>query len=154
MAARRFDSMMHCEVRELDAVSGWDRWQELASRQEAGFAPTLPPPRPASAAMRNAAPTLQPLRGPTVDDVLLIARRNGRICPSPVYWVRIFDRLPDPPPGLTRPIEGRAWLRSGVIDKRIALRDQIEWAATAGTLGLMRDLLAALPEAAWHHMDE
>ena len=35
-----------------------------------------------------------------------------------------------------------------------ALGAMVEWAATTGNLGLFRDLLALLPERAWHHEGE
>ncbi|HVZ43994.1 MAG TPA: hypothetical protein VHA82_09300 [Ramlibacter sp.] len=153
------DPALQCDVQELAGDSGWDRWQELAARQDAGFAPTLPGsflgvPAPAPAPTPRPRVPAQRLQGPTVDDVLLIARRQGRVCPLPVHWWSIFERLPDRPAGLTPPLEGRAWTRTGSLAKRIVLREQIEWAATTGTLGLLRDLLAALPEAAWHHMGD
>lgn len=152
---RRVPSLPGAEldVQELEGDAGWDRWQELSARQDAGFAPTVPGSLPSMPArpVRTPAPRLQ---GPTVDDVLLIARQNGRVCPLPVHWWSIFERLPDRPRRLTPPLEGRAWNATGSLAKRIALREQIEWAARTGTLGLLRDLLEALPEQAWHHMGD
>ncbi|HVZ44235.1 MAG TPA: hypothetical protein VHA82_10540 [Ramlibacter sp.] len=97
---------------------------------------------------------MREFEGPSVDDVLLITHRNGRICPTSVHWWRIFESLPDRPAKLKRPLEGREWITTGTLGKRMALREQVEWAASVGALGLLRDKLAALPEAAWHHRGE
>jgi hypothetical protein len=142
------------EVKELDADSGWDRWQELAARQDAGFAQTV-----AATLPKDADKPVQPIVPArasmvTVDEVLLVARRNNRVCPVPAMWNRIYNMLPDRPPHLVRPLQGADWAQTSSLAKRMVLRDQIEWAATAGLLGHLRDLLEALPEEYWHHMGE
>jgi hypothetical protein len=38
------------------------------------------------------------------------------------------------------------------MQKRLRLRDQIEWAEQAGVLAAVHDFLAALPEEQWLHM--
>ncbi|MBI5277450.1 MAG: hypothetical protein HY854_13425 [Burkholderiales bacterium] len=146
--------IQQCEVKELDDDSGWDRWQELAARQDARFAQTVPgalPVRP-----DTPAPVMPLVRAKTVavDEVLLLARKNNRVCPLPDEWQRIYQMLPDTPPRLVRPLVDRDWAQTSSLAKRMVLRDQIEWAASAGLLGHLRDLLAELPEESWHHMGQ
>jgi hypothetical protein len=40
------------------------------------------------------------------------------------------------------------------MQKRLRLRDQIEWAERAGALMAVYDFLLGLPEEQWFHFDE
>lgn len=141
------------EVKELEGDSGWDRWNELVARQENRFAPTMPAPMAPRADLP--APAAPPAdAAATVDDVLVMARRQNRVCPLPREWRSIFDQLPDKPQRLARPLVGKEWNLTSSLAKRLVLREQIEWAASAGLLGDLRDLLAQLPEESWLHMGQ
>ena len=98
-------------------------------------------------------------RGITVEDVLLEARRNNRVCPLPPHWVQLYEMLPDkkrtargwePAP----PITGPAWVTTPSMPKRMFLRDHIEWAAAHGALDAVMAFLKSLPEDQWHHMGD
>ena len=91
-----------------------------------------------------------------VSDVMTLARRNNRACPVPPAWAAFHRLLPvreyrgsriPPPP----PIEGTAWAASSPMQKRLRLRDQIEWADRTGALMAAYDFLSAIPEEQWHH---
>jgi hypothetical protein len=121
-----------------------------------GYEPTqvLGIPAPATPADRPKADA--PARGVEVNDVMTLARRNNRACPVPPQWVEFHKLLPmreqqgrriPPPP----PLDGTAWAASSPMQKRLRLRDQIEWADRAGVLTAAYEFLAALPEDQWHH---
>jgi hypothetical protein len=111
--------------------------------------PLTPSGQPASGAARALA----------VEDVLLEARRNNRVCPLPPHWVALYEMLPDkkrtargwePAP----PITGPAWATTPSMPKRMFLRDHIEWAAAHGALEPVMAFLKSLPEDQWHHMGD
>jgi hypothetical protein len=91
--------------------------------------------------------------GISVDDVMALGRRNNRACPMPVAWAALVKLLPVreqkgrrlPPPA---PLDGHG---SSPMQKRLRLRDQIEWAAQTGVLPAVYTFLAALPEEEWRH---
>lgn len=92
----------------------------------------------------------------TASDVMTLARRNNRACPVPPQWAAFVKLLPvreaqgrrvPPPP----PLEGSSWSASSPMQKRLRLRDQIEWAERTGALVAAYEFLAALPEEQWHH---
>ena len=154
---------------EEESESAWQRFQELHAAHEQPFAPTEPGHPPTSA---RSFMTTQPLDGApalgrtpapasrkalTLDHVMVLARRNNRACPMPGAWAQLVTLLPPreqrgstiaPPP----PIDGPAWGAVSPMQKRLRLRDQIEWAEQAGVLVAVHDFLAALPEEQWLHM--
>ena len=86
--------------------------------------------------------------------VMLVARRNNRACPMPPAWQALHDLLagqaqpgrPVPPP-----IDGPAWDAVSPMQKRLRLRDQIEWAERAGSLASLHRFLVGLDEEQWLH---
>ncbi|HYF21319.1 MAG TPA: hypothetical protein VEA40_25880 [Ramlibacter sp.] len=96
-------------------------------------------------------------RAVTLDEVMVLARRNNRACPMPEAWAALHALLPArqaggrshaPPP----PVDGPAWAATSGMQKRLRLRDQIEWADREGALAPVHEFLAALPEEQWHHL--
>ncbi len=95
----------------------------------------------------------------SLDEVMLLARRNNRACPLPAPWAALHALLPPrpaagrsmPPPP---PVDGPAWGATSAMQKRLRLRDQIEWADRAGVLQEVFGFLSALPEEQWHHFGE
>lgn len=137
------------EVLEKDTDTSWAMFQALQQQQERGFEKTQPVD-----ALREIGPR-RPDGGPSVDDVMAEARRNNRVCPTPVVWQRLYDFLPNKAPQLPRvPATRTAWDQLPPLHKRSLLRIHIEWAAGQGVLRQVYDALKALPENRWHHMDE
>lgn len=56
------------------------------------------------------------------------------------------QRIPAP-----APIDGPGWAASSAMQKRLRLRDQIEWAAQAGALQGVFEFLSGLREEEWLH---
>ena len=156
---------------EESSESAWQRFEELHKQHEQPFAPTEPGPAPTSsrsfmatqpldsATQAPRPPAPAPVRKTlTLDHVMVLARRNNRACPMPPAWGQLYDLLPArpqkkgdsiaPPP----PIDGPAWAAVSPMQKRLRLRDQIEWAEQAGALEAVHGFLAALPEESWLHM--
>ncbi len=157
---------------EQDSPSVWAQFEALQKAHEAGFDTTQPAPRP-HPQTTTFAPT-QPMavlsapkvpkaaagRTVTLDEAMVMARRNNRACPVPAQWVAFHKLLPvraaengrtlAPPP----PVDGAAWAGTSPMQKRLRLRDQIEWAERTGALEAAYQFLVALPEDQWHHFSD
>ena len=171
-----FDHTKVAEAIEMTGDTGWELWDRAVESINAGFADTAPssiPMRLSGGDPRYAATMPAPLvkrvlvpavpRGvrpePELDDVLLEARRNNRVCPQPPRWLDLFDllqrkaagtplRLPAPP------LTGKAWTGTRPLAKRMCFREQLEWAAANNCLGIAFDFLKTLPDTDWHYMGE
>lgn len=84
---------------------------------------------------------------------------NGRVCPLPSHWQRIWELLPDrrqvgagyePPP----PLILGGWWYSSNLEKMLRLRAHIEWAALRGALDTVGTALRSLAEDEWHHLND
>ncbi|MBG9390367.1 hypothetical protein [Caenimonas aquaedulcis] len=165
------------EVVEASSDSAWALFNELA---QAPVEPAFQPTAPASAATplvkgdRRYAPTVpspltasaparpQPthaIKGITVAEAMVEARRNNRLCPQPLLWKQLYDMLPDKVQGdhgwqPQPPLIGSAWSSTPPLVKRMCLRDHIEWAEGHGVLDEVHAFLKALPETDWHHMGD
>lgn len=120
---------------------------------KARYAATEPMQIPATAKPAALKPAQRDI---TIDDVMMLARRNNRSCPVPAKWVEFHallpmrehqgNRIPAPPP-----IDGAAWNSMSPMQKRLRLRDQIEWADRTGALMAAGEFLASLSEEQWFH---
>ena len=134
------------DVVEKNTETSWALFQTLRQQHERGFV------RTAAAALESAA---QPRKDPTLtlDDVLVEARRNNRVCPLPAVWQKLFDYLPNKTEALPAvPRNEQEWARMSSLQKRTRFREHIEWAATQGVLKQVHAALQRLPEERWYHM--
>lgn len=95
----------------------------------------------------------------TLEDVLAIATKDGRVCPQPQAWSRLYGLLPGRrrvgagwEPAL--PLILAAWHDSTAMDKALRLREHVEWAGRHGALDKVQEFLASLPEDQWFHLDD
>jgi hypothetical protein len=152
------DSLPVPEARE-GGESTWALWHEAARQLDEAFAPTEPSmPAPLSAGAgttdRNAAGSRgAPL---TVDVLMVVARRNNRVCPRPAVWTRLYQALGGsryvdlaPPP-----VEHWIWTKLSHLQKRLRFREHIEWAGQHGKLERLATLMESLAESDWLHMGE
>lgn len=92
----------------------------------------------------------------SLQDVIALASRNGRVCPQPSSWRRLYDLLPN-----TRrqghgfvpavPLILAPWWKGTDEQKAERLREHLEWASRHGVLDRVGKYLAGLPEQEWHH---
>jgi hypothetical protein len=95
----------------------------------------------------------------TRDEVLALARKNGRVCPMPRQWNKLYELLPERrrlgagwEPAL--PLILAAWHDTPAMLKMLRLQEHIDWASTHGALPAVATLLASLPEEQWLHIGE
>jgi hypothetical protein len=136
------------EVVEKNSDTSWALFEALQGQQQHGFEKT----RPTGLATPQATATSEHI---TVDDVLVEARRNNRVCPMPAIWQRLYAFLPNTGPHLSKvPATHAEWRQVPALQKRARLREHIEWAATQGVLRQVHEALIKLPEERWHHIGE
>lgn len=164
---------------EEDSESAWakfealQRGEDLPATQPAslqgslgtGSYDTTQPQEPApragasqQAALREAEERV-PQKALSLGEVMVLVRRNNRACPMPGAWVEFHKLLPTRELhgrvlGAPLPITGPAWASATPMEKRLRLRDQVEWAERTGALMAAYDFLAALPEEGWLHFGE
>jgi hypothetical protein len=168
------DAIPAPEVVEKNSDTSWALFNELTERQERKFSPTVPGSVPASLPGSLSAPspaysatapaTLPPQDAASsnaplgVDELMIEARRNNRVCPRLDDWGKLYDMLPGkevvdgkllPPP----PISPQAWRVTSAMVKRLCLRDHLEWAASHDAVVPVLIFLRGLPEANWLHME-
>ena len=176
-AARIAPPFAHSAIAEAIEMNGHTDWDRAVDAINVGFADTEPssiPMRLAGGDPRYAPTMPSPLskprtataaapRGarpePELDEVLLEARRNNRVCPQPPRWLELFDILQRKAAGTSLqlpapPLTGKAWTGTRSLAKRMCFREQLEWAAAHGCLGVAYDFLKTLPDADWHFMGE
>ena len=135
-----------------------------AEARRTAATPSLPSCRSMVAWARSQCPTRLPsapsaaqpaAEDLTVDDVLVEARRNNRVCPLPAIWQRLYAYLPNTGPHLAKvPATHAEWSKVPPLQKRARLREHIEWAASQGVLRQGYEALKKLPENRWHHIGE
>lgn len=161
---------------EMNSDSAWAMWKEAHAAHEAKFADAAPMPvasrappadpryadtEPATlrtdlgASQGADAPRGARAKPPTVDDAMLEARKNNRVCPIPARWQELYQMLPDRKNNQpTPPLVGPSWLATPSISKRMCLREHLEWAEAKGSLDPVLAFLKQLPEGEWHHMGD
>lgn len=150
------------EAVEKNTDTTWDLFESLAHpKGEPPYAPTAPATVPAAlTANASTQPVPRPAaKNVTVDEVMVEARRNNRLCPMPLAWQHVYEMLPNrvhgphgwqPQP----PLSGSALVMTPSLAKRMCLRDHIEWADRHGCLDAVHLYLKGLPESDWHHMGD
>lgn len=149
--------------------TAWQRFEELRQRQDRQFAPTQPGQRGATDTPRGFQPTQPMMQQPgtapvrktarpkaplSLDEVMVLARKNNRACPMPPQWQALQELLAaqrQQGPAVPAPIDGPAWDVVSPMQKRLRLRDQIEWAERAGALAAVHGFLLGLAEDDWLH---
>ena len=143
------DAHENFEVVETTSDTSWAMFQALDGQQQRGFEKT----RPTSLAVPSDHPAAS--EDVTIDDVLVEARRNNRVCPMPAIWQRLYAYLPNTGPHLSAvPATHAEWSQVPSLQKRARLREHIEWAASQGVLRQVYEALKKLPENRWHHIGQ
>ena len=86
-------------------------------------------------------------------------RANERICPQPLRWQELWEKLPNRrrvglgwEPAL--PLILAAWHDAPAMVKMLRLADHIEWADSQNALADVSEFLRKLPEEDWFHIGE
>jgi hypothetical protein len=176
------DRIPAADAVEQNTESAWALFNELNIGQETRSAETRPaalvPPDSLQARLTSGdhryatteaadlshqpeAPAAPAAGGRTVsvDEAMVEARRNNRVCPLPLQWQALYDLLPSRIGANGRrqpmqPLVGAAWGGTSSLSKRMCLRDQVEWAQAHGCLDAVYFLLRNLQESEWHHMGQ
>jgi len=94
-----------------------------------------------------------------IESLIAFCRENGRVCPLPQLWNRLWEMLPDrlragagwqPPP----PLILAAWHDTPAMLKMLRLTEHIEWAAKHGSLEVVETFLRGLCEDDWFHIGD
>ncbi len=91
----------------------------------------------------------------TFDEMIAEATKNGRVCPQPMVWNRLWESLPDrrrrglgwEPP---LPLILAAWWETSDGDKRARFYSHLQWASEHGASETVAHLLAAMKPEDWH----
>lgn len=91
--------------------------------------------------------------------LLDVCHQNGRVCPTPDRWNKLYDLLPETrrvgngwEPAL--PLILGAWHHSSDLVKALRLEEHVRWADQHGALDKVAGFLRELGENEWHHLDE
>ena len=93
------------------------------------------------------------------EHLLRYVKSNNRICPQPMIWNELYERLPNRKrvglgwePSL--PLILAAWWDTPALVKQLRFLEHLEWAHKHGVLKQVAAFLLALPESKWHHLGE
>lgn len=93
-----------------------------------------------------------------LNKLLEYVRSEGRICPVPQQWQKLYELLPDKKrrgggwePAL--PLILAAWWEATNVQKIERLKNHVEYAAANGVLDDVETFLRGLPLAEWHRVD-
>ena len=90
-----------------------------------------------------------------LDALVAYLEAKERVCPLPQHWNNLWEMLPGKvrlgagwSPSL--PLILGAWWETCDLEKRIRLREHLEWAASHGTLDDVDGFLRSLAPGDWH----
>jgi hypothetical protein len=92
-----------------------------------------------------------------VEQTLVLATQNERVCPRPIHWVKLYRLLPgrretpqgwEPPPPLLE-----SGTNAPALLKILRLKEHIRWAAQHGALAAVHQFLEQLREEDWLHTE-
>jgi glycine/D-amino acid oxidase-like deaminating enzyme len=95
----------------------------------------------------------------SLERLLTYCRENGRVCPMPQQWHRLWDMLPEKScrgvgwePSL--PLILAAWWEASDEEKKERLEAHLRWASDHGVVDQVAEFLRSLTESEWHHRDD
>lgn len=137
------------------SAEAWAEFQALQKEHAQGFASTRPNTNlDTLRKMRTAEAASATKAVVTLDQAMVFARRNNRACPMPDAWAQLHRVLAEGAPAGKAPpvpIDGGAWNIVPAMQKRLRLKEQLEWAEKHGRLEPAHAFLSALSEEAWLH---
>jgi len=95
----------------------------------------------------------------TLENVLVEATKNNRVCPLPMHWDQLYKLLPNRrrkasgwEPAL--PLILGAWHDAPSLLKAMRLREHLKWAASQDVLDKVYAYMVSLQENDWYHYNE
>jgi hypothetical protein len=95
----------------------------------------------------------------SLEEVILEAQKNGRVCLLPSKWNELYQLLPEKrqigagwEPAL--PLILAAWYEAPTLMKKLRMVEHLEWAARHGCLERVYGFLRGLAENEWYHSGE
>lgn len=126
-----------------------DTWQEFVHLQT-GQVPLAPETGTSTRGLDHLPRLDQVLSA--LESTMALARRSERACPLPAHWQRLHALLPlHAGASAPAPVSEKEWKRVTPMQKRLLLRDHLEWAAATGVLPAVHALLEGLAETDWEH---
>ena len=95
-----------------------------------------------------------------LEDLIAFVRLNGRVCPKPDHWHRLWQMLPDRRQGADGhwnpplPVILGGWWDSPALLKMSVLEEQLRYAAAHGVLDEVDAYLRSLGEREWAHLGD
>ena len=93
------------------------------------------------------------------DDLIRYCRENGRVCPRPSQWHKLWKMLPNRSrngvgwePAL--PLILGAWAYTSNLEKMVRLEEHIKWAARHDAFEKIDSYLRGLRDSDWHHLND
>jgi hypothetical protein len=91
-----------------------------------------------------------------LEQLIAYCRENGRVCPVPQQWNRLYEMLPDKtargagwnPPA---PLILAAWWETSDDEKQVRLELHLRWAAEDHALDRVEAFIRSLTESEWYH---
>jgi hypothetical protein len=126
--------------------------------EEANFGETQPMPLASPAAPvipDTLGLELAPVGGGE-QDLMLEARKDGRICPLPTRWLEFYRVLQDNARGAALPappLSGSSWASASPAAKRSAFEAQLAWATQQGCGAPAYAFLSSLGKSDWYFGD-
>jgi hypothetical protein len=92
----------------------------------------------------------------SLDQLIIYCRENGRVCPVPQQWNRLYEMLPDKSPRgagwePSAPLILAAWWEASDAAKQERLELHLRWAAEHDALERVEAFVRSLAESEWYH---
>jgi hypothetical protein len=86
-----------------------------------------------------------------LEDLEAFCRSEGRVCPMPVYWVRLWEMIKraDVDREVPLPLILEAWNETTHLDKMVRLVEHLQHAEENGSLDAVDSYLRELPLTRW-----
>jgi len=94
-----------------------------------------------------------------LEELIAYCQENARVCPMPQKWNELWQMLPNrvqlgaswKPP---LPLILGAWHYTNALEKKLRLREHLEYAEKHNVLDKVNSYLRGLSETDWHHLGE
>ena len=86
-----------------------------------------------------------------LEDLEAFCRSEGRVCPMPVYWTRLWEMIKraDVDNEVPLPLILEAWNETTHLDKMVRLVEHLQHAEANGPLDAVDSYLRELPLSRW-----